>query len=262
VRNDARERQPGPHPVTAFLGVPGVDARDRNPNPHLARAGLRVGHLTDLKHLRSGSRPLVPSCEHQDTLRLSAKGAVDNDLAESALEESELLIVELGNEQLRDPASMDGRRLTETGDASLGERHHDAAGVGSRSVSTDEAFADQPCDPTAHARTRDERPVRKLCHAQLAVGYRQLSEDVEVSEGETSLSLQIHVQSAHERGVGSQQRGPGLQPTLARELILDEAVEELCRIGLGRSLHVHVYLVEYLQLQVYAVQQPAKGAAP
>jgi hypothetical protein len=64
VRNDARERQPVPHPVAAFLGVPAIDARDGNPNAHLARSGLRVGHLTDLKHLRSGSRPLVPSREH------------------------------------------------------------------------------------------------------------------------------------------------------------------------------------------------------
>src|SRR4051812_43110535 len=81
----------------------------------------------------------------------SAKGAVDNDFAQSALEELELPIVELGNEQLRDPAGMDGPRLTETGHARLGERHYDAAGVGARSVPADEAFIDQPGDATAHA---------------------------------------------------------------------------------------------------------------
>ncbi len=31
------------------------------------------------------------------------KGAVDNDVVQSALEQSELLIIELGDEQLRDP---------------------------------------------------------------------------------------------------------------------------------------------------------------
>jgi len=43
---------------------------------------------------------------------VSAKGAVDNDLVHSALEEGELLIIELGDDQLRDPAGVDGRCLT------------------------------------------------------------------------------------------------------------------------------------------------------
>src|SRR3954470_18590172 len=123
----------------------------------------------------------------------SAKRAVDDDFVQSALEELELPIVELGNEQLRDPAGMDGRRLTETGHARLGERHYDAAGVGARSVPADEAFIDQPGDATAHARPRDECPVRQLCNAQLTVGVRQLSEHVEVGQGQTRLSLQIRV---------------------------------------------------------------------
>ena len=40
---------------------------------------------------------------------VSAEGAVDDDLVQGALEEGELLIIELGDEQLRDPAGMDGR---------------------------------------------------------------------------------------------------------------------------------------------------------
>jgi hypothetical protein len=183
-------------------------------------------------------------------LRGSAKGAVDNYLVQSALEERELLIIELGHEQLRDPAGMDGRRLSEAGDPRLGERHYYTAGVGTRSVSADEAFIDQPGDATAHARPRDERPVRKLCNSQITVGVRQLSEDVEVGQGQTRLSLQIHVQSAHERGVGSQQRAPGLQPAAARHLILYQPVEEFCGVDSARYLHVHVYLVGYLQMQV------------
>src|SRR5438093_1677556 len=124
---------------------------------------------------------------------VSAEGAVHDDLVQSALEEGELLIIELGDEQLRDPADMDGRRLGEAGDAGLGERHHDTAGVGTRSVSADEAFIDQPGDATGYARPRDERPFRQLCNAQLTLGPRQLSEDVEVGKGQTRLSLQIRV---------------------------------------------------------------------
>jgi hypothetical protein len=44
-------------------------------------------------------------------LWISAKGAVDNDLVQSALEEGELLIIEPGDEQLGDPARVDGRGL-------------------------------------------------------------------------------------------------------------------------------------------------------
>src|SRR3954466_15855634 len=96
----------------------------------------------------------------------SAKGAVDNDLVQSALEKLELPIIELANEQLRDPAGMDGGRLTETGHARLGERHYHAAGGAARCVPTDETFIDQPGDATGHARPRDERPIRQLRNAQ------------------------------------------------------------------------------------------------
>jgi hypothetical protein len=54
------------------------------------------------------SRELRPGVH---ALWVSAKGAVDDDLVQSALEEGELLIIELGDEQLRDPAGVDGRRL-------------------------------------------------------------------------------------------------------------------------------------------------------
>jgi hypothetical protein len=72
------------------------------------------------------------------------------------------------------------------------------------------------------------------------VGLRQLSEHVEVGQGQACLSFEIRIESAHERGVGSQHRAPGLQPTAARHLILYEPVEELCDIGLRKYLHVHL----------------------
>src|SRR5437879_5298033 len=62
-------------------------------------------------------------------LRISAKGAVDDDLVQSVLEEGELLIIELADEQLRDPADMDGRRLSQAGDARLGEGNDHATAV-------------------------------------------------------------------------------------------------------------------------------------
>src|SRR5439155_4351247 len=94
-----------------------------------------------------------------------------------------------------------------------------------------QAFIDQPGDATGHARPRDERPVRELRHAQLTVGCRQLSEHVEVGQGQARLSFQVRVEAAHERGVGPQQRAPGPEPTAARHLSLYEPVEEPCDTG-------------------------------
>jgi hypothetical protein len=45
-------------------------------------------------------RRAVSSSRGLHALWVSAKGAVDNDLVQSALEQGELLIVELGDEQL------------------------------------------------------------------------------------------------------------------------------------------------------------------
>jgi hypothetical protein len=50
----------------------------------------------------SGPAPAGGSC-----VWVSAKGAVDDDLVQGAIEEVELLIIELGDEQLRDPARVD-----------------------------------------------------------------------------------------------------------------------------------------------------------
>jgi hypothetical protein len=58
------------------------------------RTWWRGGRRDDLQ----ASRELQPGVH---ALWVSAKGAVDNDLVQSALEEGELLIIELGDEQLR-----------------------------------------------------------------------------------------------------------------------------------------------------------------
>ncbi len=67
------------------------------PHPSQGRAvrstWWRGGRRDDLQ----ASRELQPGVH---ALWVSAKGAVDNDLVQSALEEGELLIIELGDEQL------------------------------------------------------------------------------------------------------------------------------------------------------------------
>src|SRR6266571_1424907 len=81
---------------------------------------------------------------------LSAERAVDGDFVESVLENGELLIVELREEQLRDPAQVDGSGLGEARHAGVGQRDDDAACVRIGVGSPDEAFLDQPGDPPGH----------------------------------------------------------------------------------------------------------------
>src|SRR6266705_4728315 len=99
----------------------------------VSKVGGRRGDL-------QASRELQPGVHAP---RASAKRAVDYDPAQSALEEGELLIIELGDEQLRDPAGVDRRGFGEAGNARLGEGNDHATAVGTRFVSTDEALIDQ-----------------------------------------------------------------------------------------------------------------------
>jgi len=71
-------------------------------------------------------------------------------------------------------------------------------------------------------------------------GLRELRQHVEVGQSQTRLSFEIRVESAHERGVGPQQRAPGLEPTAARDLVRHEPVEELRDIRLRKYLHMHL----------------------
>src|SRR5437899_5773416 len=83
--------------------------------------------------------------------RLSAKRAVDGDLVQSVLESGELLIVELRDEQFRDPAQVDRSGLGEARHAGVGQRDDDTACVRIGVGSPDEAFLDQPGDTAGHA---------------------------------------------------------------------------------------------------------------
>src|SRR5881396_2144478 len=111
-------------------------------------------------------------------LGFSAKSAVCDDLVQSALENGELLIVELRDEQFRDPAQVDRSGLGEARQAGVGQRDDDTACVRIGVGPPDEAFLDQPGHPPGHARPRDERPAREVGHAQLAPRARELSEHV------------------------------------------------------------------------------------
>src|SRR6266545_7400972 len=84
-------------------------------------------------------------------VRRSAERAVDGDLVESVLEDGELVIVELREEQVRDPAQMDRSSLGEARYAGVGQRDDDTASVRIGVGSLDEAFLDQPGYAPGHA---------------------------------------------------------------------------------------------------------------
>jgi hypothetical protein len=70
-----------------------------------------------------------------------------------------------------------------------------------------------------------ERPVRELCHAHTTAGLRQLSEHVEVGQGQTGHSFEIHLELANQGGMRPQQCPPGTQSAPARKLIRNQPVE-------------------------------------
>ena len=137
-----------------------------------------------------------------------------------------------------DPAHVHGHRLGQARDAGVGQRDHDASGVAIGVGPTNEALIDQPGDTSGHARPRDEGAVCQLRHAQLATRERQLSEDIEIGQGKAGLLLEFHLELAHERGVGTQQRLPGPDRAPARQLVSYEPEDMLGKIGFNWYLHV------------------------
>src|SRR6266536_2509775 len=94
-----------------------------------------------------------------------AKRAVDGDLVQSVLEHGELLLVEVRDEQFRDPAQVDRSGLGESRHAGVGQRDDDTACVRIGVGSPDEALLDQPGHTPGHARPGNERSVREVGHA-------------------------------------------------------------------------------------------------
>src|SRR2546423_7720787 len=95
----------------------------------------------------------------------SAERTVDGDLVESVLEDGELLIVELREEQIRDPAQVDRSSLGEARCAHVGQGDDDTTSVRIGAGSLDEALLDQPGHTPGHAGLRDERSGREVRHA-------------------------------------------------------------------------------------------------
>src|SRR6266581_4974530 len=171
----------------------------------------------------------------------SPKRAIDGDLIRDALEEGQLLLIESGDKEIGDPAQVDRRGLGQAGHARIGQNDHDTTSVCIGVSSTNEALVNQPRDTASHSRPRDERPGREVGHAQLATRQRQLSEHVEIGQGQAGLLFEIRVEFAHERGVCSQQGAPRLQSAAARQLVRRDPVEERSDVRLRSYLHPQPY---------------------
>ncbi|MEA2551110.1 MAG: hypothetical protein QOE25_879 [Actinomycetota bacterium] len=148
------------------------------------------------------------------------------------------MIIERGDEQLRDASRVDRRGLCQSPDARVGQRDHNSAAVCVCIGSPDETFVDQPPYSPSHTRSGDERPGGKLGHPELTTSPRQLRKNVEVGKGQTGLSLEIGLQPPHEGGVRLQQGGPGLQSASFWQLGRHEPVEEPCDVGFPVYLHM------------------------
>src|SRR5438093_1178251 len=83
--------------------------------------------------------------------RLSAKRAVDGDLVQGVLENGKVPIVELRDEEFRDPAQVNRSGLGQARYAGVGQRDDDTPCVRIGVGSPDEAFLDQPGHTPGHA---------------------------------------------------------------------------------------------------------------
>src|SRR5205085_11521238 len=84
-------------------------------------------------------------------VRLSAKRAVDGDLVQNFLENGQLVLVEFGDEQFRDPAQVHAGGLGEARHAGVGQLDDHTAPVRIGVGAPDEAFLDQPGHTPGHA---------------------------------------------------------------------------------------------------------------
>ena len=74
-----------------------------------------------------------------------------------------------------------------------------------------QAFVDEPIDAAGHSRARAVGPSRELAHAQFPARLAELSQDIEIAQGEPDLVDEIRCELAHQRRVGTHQRLPGTQ---------------------------------------------------
>jgi predicted dehydrogenase len=96
----------------------------------------------------------------------------------------------------------------------------------------------EPGDAPSHARARDEGPIRQLRHSQRTSSDGQLSQHVEVGQGQTRLALEIGLKLAQERGVGPKQPVPRQQAPPARHLFRQDPIEVSSRVRFRKYLHM------------------------
>ena len=80
----------------------------------------------------------------------------------------------------------------------------------------DEPFGDEAVDPAGHARSGAVRACREVGHPQLPTAERELREHVEVTEGEPGPVREVGRQRSHQRGMGAQERVPGVAAPAGR----------------------------------------------
>src|SRR5207248_3527510 len=85
---------------------------------------------------------------------------------------------------------------------------------------------------------RDERPVRQLCHAERTSSDGQLSQHVEVGQGQTGLAFEIGLKLAQKGRMGPEQRVPCLQAAPARHLPRRDPIEMSRGVPFRRYLHM------------------------
>lgn len=127
---------------------------------------------------------------------------------------------------------MERRRLRESRGTSFGERGHDPASIGVCCGARDQAFVHESVDASSHAGARAVRLGRELTDAQPAAGLAEVSQDVEVAQGEANGLDKVSGELAHERGVRADERLPGLDPVLVRHRLAHQPVEEPRDVGL------------------------------
>lgn len=129
---------------------------------------------------------------------------------------------------------MDRCRVGQAGEPRLGERDDNATSICVGVRSRHQAITDEPVDSARHARARAVGPGREVAHAQFPARLRKLRQDVEIAEREPDLVDEMRCQLAHERGVRTEQRTPGVETSLIRDRLRDDAPEKRRGVGLVR----------------------------
>src|SRR5438309_11397942 len=198
---------------------------------------------------------IVPDRSQLDGFWKLAKGAVEGDLGEGALENGELLVVQLREESFRNSAHVDRRCDGQPVQPGLCQLDHDTATVGIGVGTTHQTFVNEPADAPSHAGARDEGTVRQLCPPQRASSDGQLSQDVEVGQGQTGLAFEIGLELAQKRRMGPEQRIPRLQAAPARHLPRRDAIEMSRSVRLRRYLHMQSSADKLLVLASISIAQ-------